>query len=170
MATTAKRATAKGAQDRELAYRFGAVMFSCLHADDGAALRALDESGLTFTQIKALFALAGVRDEPHTLKSLADALGLSDPAASRAAEGLVKRGLVAREEDELDRRVRRLSPTQAGRELAERIQAARLAGIGQFLSTLSDEEREQLGAALELLLEREDVAAVYRKYRRLSRR
>ena len=156
--------------EKELAYRFGAVMMRCFHADDGAALRELDASGLTFTQMKALFALAGERDEPFTLKSLAEAMGLSDPAASRAIEGLVKRGLVTRVEDEVDRRVRRLAPSAAGREIAERIQAARLAGIGQFLATLSDEEREKLDELLELLLDRDDVATVYRRYRRVSRR
>jgi DNA-binding MarR family transcriptional regulator len=162
--------TSPGKQDRELAYRFGAVMLRCLHADDGAALRAIDDSGLTFTQMKALFTLAAERDEPHTLSSLADGLGLSDPAASRAVEGLVKRGLVARTEDDRDRRVRRLAPTADGSRLAEGIQAARLEGIGQFVASLTEPEREKLDEALELLLERDEIAAVYRKYRRGPRR
>jgi DNA-binding MarR family transcriptional regulator len=163
-------ATKPTAADRELASRFGAVMLRCLHADDGAALRAIDESGLTFTQMKALFSLAAEREEPHTLSSLAAGLGLSDPAASRAVEGLVKRGFVARTEDDRDRRVRRLAPTTAGRRLADGIQAARLEGIGQFVATLSEAEREKLDEALELLLAREEIAAVYRKYRRGARR
>lgn len=157
-------------EDRELGYRLGAVILRCLNADDGAALRAIDESGITFTQMKALFTLAGEREEPHTLKSLAEALGLSDPAASRAVEGLVKRGLVARVEDAVDRRVRRLTPTADGTRLAEGIQAARLEGLGQFAASLSGAERKKLDEALELLLERDEIAAAYRKYRQGGRR
>ena len=156
--------------DRELAYRLGAVMLRCLNADGGAALRAIDESGITFTQMKALVTLSAETAEPYTVRTLAETLGLSDPAASRAVEGLVKRGLVDRSEDEHDRRVRRLAPTTAGRRLSDGIQAARLEGLGQFAATLTDEEREKLGEALEPLLDRDDIAAIYRRYRRGSRR
>jgi DNA-binding MarR family transcriptional regulator len=156
--------------DRELAYRLGAVMLRCLNADGGAALRAIDESGITFTQMKVLVTVSAETAEPYTVRTLAEALGLSDPAASRAVEGLVKRNLVARTEDERDRRVRRLTPTAAGRRLSDGIQAARLEGLGQFAASLSDEERDKLDEALELLLDREDIAAIYRKYRRGPRR
>jgi DNA-binding MarR family transcriptional regulator len=161
-------ATTRG--DRELAYRLGAVMLRCLNADGGAALRAIDESGVTLTQMKLLGTLSTEPAEPYTLKSLADTLGLSDPAASRAIDGLVKRGLVAREEDPHDRRVRRLSPTSEGRRLSEGIQAARLEGIGQFVASLEEPERAKLDEALELLLARDEIAAVYRRYRRGARR
>ena len=71
-----------------------------MSADGGAAIRAIDESGLTFTQMKVLMTLAGAVDEPPTLKPLAEELGLSLPSASRAVDGLVKRELVARTEDD----------------------------------------------------------------------
>ncbi len=163
-------ATAVTKSDRELGYRLGAVMLSCFGADGGAAIRALDESGLTFTQMKVLMTLAGARDEAApALKPVAEGLGLSLPSVSRAVDGLVRAGLVARVEDPADRRQRLLSLTADGERLADRIMAARLAGLEQFAASLDAEERKRLDAALDLLLEREEIAAVYRKYRRAGR-
>lgn len=151
--------------DRELGYRLGAVMLRCMSADGGTAIRVIDESGLTFIQMKVLMTLAGAVDSP-SLKPVAEGLGLSLPSASRAVDGLVKRDLVVRTEHPDDRRQRLLALTAPGRELAERIMAARLEGLGQFAASLTDTERERLGEALDLLLEREEIADVYRQYRR----
>jgi len=156
--------------DRELGYRLGAVMLQCMSADGGTAIRAIDESGLTFIQTKVLMTLAGARAEAPSLKPVAENLGLSLPSASRAVDGLVKRDLVARTEDPADRRQRLLALTDAGHELADRIMAARLEGLGQFAASLDDEERERLDAALSLLLEREEIADVYRQYRKQADR
>jgi len=152
--------------DRELGYRLGAVMLRCMSADGGTAIRVIDESGLTFIQIKVLMTLVGALDEQPSLKFVAERLGLSLPSASRAVEWLVKRELVARTEDPNDRRQRRLSLTEAGQELADRVMAARMEGLGQFAASLTDTERERLNAALELLLEREEISQVYDQYRR----
>jgi DNA-binding MarR family transcriptional regulator len=152
--------------DRELAYRLGAVMVRCMSADGGTAIRVIDESGLSFIQIKLLMTLAGSLDESPTLSPIAERLGLSLPSASRAVDGLVKRKLVARTEDPDDRRQRRLSLTDSGHELADRIVAARIEGLGQFAASLADDERERLESALELLLEREEIADVYHQFRR----
>ena len=156
--------------DRELGYRLGAVMLRCMSADGGTAIRVIDESGLTFTQMKILMTLAGTRDEPPSLKPVAEGIGISLPSASRAVEGLVKRALVARTEDPSDRRQRLLSLTEAGQELADRIMAARLEGLGQFAASLTDEQRTRLEQALELIIERDEIADVYRQYRRQADR
>jgi DNA-binding MarR family transcriptional regulator len=152
--------------DRELGYRLGAVMLRCMSADGGTAIRVIDESGLTFIQIKVLMTLVGALDEQPSLKFVAERLGLSLPSASRAVEWLVKRELVARTEDPNDRRQRRLSLTEAGQELADRVMAARMEGLGQFAASLTDTERERLNDALELLLEREEISQIYDQYRR----
>lgn len=154
--------------DRELGYRLGAVMLRCMSADGGTAIRVIDESGLTFTQMKVLMTLAGAdaEEDPPTLKPVAEQLGLSLPSASRAVDGLVKRRLVARTEDERDRRQRLLALTPAGRELADRVMHARIEGLGQFAASLTEDERELLDRALSVLLEREEIADVYRQYRR----
>lgn len=158
------------AADRELGYRLGAVMLRCLSGDGGSVILVLDESGLTFTQMKALVTLAGERSEPLTVNGVADHLGLSLASTSRAIDGLVKRGLVLRVEDAEDRRVRRLSVTPEGQQLSDRILAARLEGLGQFAASLSDVERAKLDEALELLLERDEIAEVYRQYRKGAHR
>jgi DNA-binding MarR family transcriptional regulator len=154
--------------DRELGYRLGAVMLRCMSADGGTAIRVIDESGLSFTQMKVLMTLAGIVDEPSTLKPLAEKLGLSLPSASRAVDELVNRELVARIEDERDRRQRRLSLTPTGQQLAQRVVAARIEGLGQFAASLTDAERERLDEALALLLERDEIADVYRQYKKAA--
>ena len=156
--------------DREHGYRLGAVMLQCMSADGGTAIRAIDESGLSFIQMKVLMTLAGAREAVPSLKQIAEGLGLSLPSASRAVDGLVKRDLAARTEDPMDRRQRLLALTDAGHELADRIMAARLEGLGQFAASLNDEERERLDAALSLLLERDEIADVYRQYRKQADR
>jgi DNA-binding MarR family transcriptional regulator len=165
--TTEQRVTAA---DRELGLRLGAVLLRCLSADGGAVIRALDESGIGFIQMKVLVMLAGEDEEAPTLGSLAESLGLSDASASRAVDGLVKRKLVIRAEDTDDRRVRRLSLTDAGHSLTHRILTARLEGLGRFAASLSRAERAKLDAALELLLERDDIAETYRRYRKEAHR
>jgi DNA-binding MarR family transcriptional regulator len=151
--------------DRELGYRLGALLLRCMSSDGGTAIRAIDESGLSFIQMKVLMTLSGAEEE-QTLKPIAEGLGLSLPSASRAVDELVKRDLVVRTEHPDDRRQRLLALTDSGRELADRIVAARLEGLGQFAAGLNDEERELLSDALELLMQREDVADIYRQYRR----
>jgi DNA-binding MarR family transcriptional regulator len=163
----AKRITAA---DRVLGLRLGAVMLRCLSSDGGAVVRALDESGLNLIDMKIPVRLAGEDEDPPTLGSLADSMNLSDASASRAVDGLVKRKLVVRAEDPGDRRVRRLSLTEAGRSLSHRVLTARLEGLGRFAASLSSDERAKLDAALELLLERDEIAEVYRRYRKEASR
>ncbi|MFL5893580.1 MAG: MarR family winged helix-turn-helix transcriptional regulator [Thermoleophilaceae bacterium] len=113
---------------------------------------------ISFSQMKALHALREHR-EPVSIKTLGDQLGLSLAAISRAADGLVQRGLVNRHEDPEDRRIKRLTVTAAGDELVGKIIRARLTGIEDFVETLSDKERAQLDKALAPILARPDVAA-----------
>jgi DNA-binding MarR family transcriptional regulator len=158
-----------GRADRELGYRLGALMLRCMSADGGTMIRVIDETGLGLVQLKVLMTLAGADDEPPTLSSVADKLGLSLPSASRSVDWLVKREYVVRTEDRDDRRARRLELTASGRDLTHRLLAARLEGLGQFAASLSEEERERLAAALELLLEREEIADVYHRFKRQAR-
>jgi DNA-binding MarR family transcriptional regulator len=66
---------------------------------------------------------------------------------------------VARHEDALDRRVKRIVLTEAGRDKLARLSAARRDGLRQFVSTLSDTEQERFSRALAPVLERPDVHA-----------
>lgn len=113
-----------------------------------AALAEIGDLGLSLTQVKALWLLE-TGEGPMTVGELAGRLGLSLPTASRTVDGLLRRGWVARREDEHDRRVRRTSLTAEGRALAERLAEARLQGLEAFAASLTDDQRARLHDALE---------------------
>lgn len=113
---------------------------------------------LTLTQIKLLHHL----DEapaPLSLKHAADLVHVSLPAASRMVDDLVRRGFVDRYEDLEDRRMKRVQATDAARAVIRRLNTARLQGLQEFASGLTDTERARFTAALSTLLERPDIAA-----------
>jgi DNA-binding MarR family transcriptional regulator len=152
------------ATDRELALQLGSLMRFCM-GGSGDVLKVIDESGITFVQMKAVVTLGGPGGpEAITVTALADEMGISPASASRAVDGLVKKRLATRVEDAEDRRVRRLTLTAKGEELGDRIISARLAGLEAFASSLNDRERTRLEAALETLMERDEIAELYRKH------
>ena len=80
---------------------------------------------------------------------------MSLPAMSRSVDGLVQRGYVARREDEVDRRSKQISLLPAGREVLDRISAAREgAHSSRSPPSLTDAERTALHAALLPIAER----------------
>ncbi len=113
---------------------------------------------LTLTQIKMLHQLEDAARE-LTLKEGAELVHVSLPAASRMVDELVRRQFVERREDAEDRRMKRISLTDAGRSVIRRLNAARLSGLQQFTQDLTTAERRTLAQALSQLLAREDVAA-----------
>jgi DNA-binding MarR family transcriptional regulator len=132
--------------------------------------RVIDESGLTFAQMKVLVELVTPDKDERTVTALSDELGISVASASRAADGLVRKKLATRIEDEKDRRVRRLTLTTKGQRLADRIISARLATLEEFTSSLEPGERKKLESALDALLERPELAEIYKtNERRVSR-
>ena len=110
--------------------------------------------------------LAGAREQAPSLKPVAEGLGLSLPSASRAVDGLVKRSLVARTEDPDDRRQRLLALTDDGQELADRIMPRGWRGSGSSPPRSATRSGGASTEALELLLDREEIADIYRQYRR----
>jgi DNA-binding MarR family transcriptional regulator len=115
---------------------------------------------LSFTQIKALCAL-DTEPEERSVKALAESMGVSLPAMSRAVDGLYERGLVDRQEDRVDRRMKRVRLTEAGRAMTSSLTEGRLVGIQGFLDSLGEEEAGTLGRALEMILARRpDIAGL----------
>ena len=112
---------------------------------------------LTITQIKLLHQLEGAAGE-LTLKQAAQRVPVSLPAASRTVDDLVRRGMVHRHEDDVDRRMKRIALTDEGRTVIRKLNAAQLSGVEQFTQTLNDDERETLSAALTELLRRPELA------------
>jgi DNA-binding MarR family transcriptional regulator len=124
---------------------------------DSDFLREVSELDLTFTQFKTLMLLAHEPDE-LSVKEISERLGISLPAASRAVDPLVKRGFVERDEDLIDRRVKRVRPTKQGDRLVQRLIETRIKAFEQLLGDFSVTERRKLGDALDEILARPDVA------------
>ncbi|HEY7121363.1 MAG TPA: MarR family transcriptional regulator [Solirubrobacterales bacterium] len=154
----------------ELSLKLGAFLLRCMGGASSDVFRVIDDSGLTFSQMKVLVELDSPEEDARTVTALSEELGISPASASRAADGLVRKKLATRVEDPDDRRVRRLALTSRGRDLADRIISARLAGLEEFTASLSSEERQKLEAALEALLKRPEIAEIYRTYERKTRR
>ena len=134
-----------------------ALLVYLLKASGQDMLRAMGELDLSMSQWKLLHVLEDSADE-LSLKRLSESLALSLPAASRAIEGLHQRGLVNRNEDEHDRRMKRVGITAGGRELVRRLAETRLHILEQFASSLTDGERRRLAAALDPVVAREEIA------------
>jgi DNA-binding MarR family transcriptional regulator len=131
--------------------------------DRGNMLRVIEESGLSMTQSKALLELGGLgKDaEPRHVSDLADTFGASVPSMSRAIDALVKKGLASRVEDREDRRVRRVAITARGKKLVATMIVVRLAGVEAFAESLTAAQRRKLDAAVDSLMDREEIARTY---------
>lgn len=123
---------------------------------------AIAELDLSFTQIKALCALE-TDGEERSVKALAEALGVSLAAMSRAVDGLYERGLVGREEDQTDRRMKRVRLTDAGGAVPQALNDARLSALQELVGSLDDEQARALEHALSLILARRAEIAAYRR-------
>jgi DNA-binding MarR family transcriptional regulator len=155
----------------DLSIKLGALLLRCMGGASSEVFRVIDESGLTFSQMKVLVELEAADEDARTVTALSEELGISTASASRAADGLVRKKLATRVEDPDDRRVRRLALTAKGRDLADRIISARLAGLAEFTDSLESDERKKLEGALDALLERPEIAEIYTTYeRRVSSR
>ena len=168
-ANATETASSRTAVD-ETALKLGALLRALFVFDRGAQLRAMDESGLTFTQCKVLFVLSGTDGESGDCpgKDLAERVGLSMATISRSVDGLVAGGHVTRVEDPDDRRVRRIAITKSGEEVVERVLSARLEGLRKFSETLNAAERRKLDSALNLLLERDELAGTYQQLKEIE--
>jgi DNA-binding MarR family transcriptional regulator len=140
----------------ELAADLLALWRHVISTGTAGAYEAFDQLDLTLTQVKALCALA---TDELTVKELAERLGLSLPGASRAVDALVSRDLLHRREDPLDRRQKRLTSTDAGREALRQLDEARLAGLSAFAATLPHDECARLSGALRPILDRLNAGA-----------
>jgi DNA-binding MarR family transcriptional regulator len=132
-----------------------------LRSANVGTFNAIAELDLSFTQIKALCALENDGEE-RSVKGLADSLGVSLAAMSRSVDGLFERGLVEREEDRDDRRVKRVRLTGAGRRVPLALNEARLSALSELVGSLAEDEAESLARALSLIAERHAHIAAYR--------
>jgi MarR family transcriptional regulator, organic hydroperoxide resistance regulator len=91
-------------------------------------------------------------DESTPMNRLASEIGCDASNITWMTDRLESRGLVARQPDPNDRRVRRLVLTDAGRKLRRHVEKRLRVGV-PGLDKLSVDEREQLGRLLRRMLE-----------------
>jgi DNA-binding MarR family transcriptional regulator len=158
-----KAASEVGPEAEETAARVTALFRHLFLYDRGNQLRVIEESGLSMTQCKVILELGGLGQTAETWQvgDLAELFGVSLPSMSRAVDALVKDGLATRVEDPDDRRVRQVRITAKGKKLVETLVAVRQSGIETFAATLSAAQRRKLDAAVDSLMDRDDIAQTY---------
>ncbi len=136
-----------------------AFAYHMLRNANVATFSSIAESDLSFTQIKALCALDAEGDG-SSVGALAESLGTSLPAMSRAVDGLFERGLVQREEDPADRRMKRVSLTGDGRRIPDALIEGRLSALQGLIDSLDPAEAASLAATLGPIVDaHEEIAA-----------
>jgi DNA-binding MarR family transcriptional regulator len=86
-----------------------------------------------------------------SVRELAEARGISNPAVSQAADSLVEKGLITRREAAEDRRFVCLELTPAGEQLLEQIFQQNRAWMREKMTGLSAEELRRLRDGLQVL-------------------
>ena len=124
---------------------------------DSDFTREVAEQDLTFSQLKTLL-LLGEHAEALSVKDVAEMLGISLPAASRAVDSLVRRGLAERAEDPADRRMKQVRTSRKGDRLVERLVVARISSFERLLEGFTTTERRKLGDALDEIVARPEIA------------
>jgi len=104
---------------------------------------------LSVPQFRALRFIQAHADS--SLSSLAEHLDLTLPSVSKLVDGLVKQGLVNRQESASDRRYLALALTPEGAAIVNSARTSAQASLSDTLRQLSTEELETVQRALELL-------------------
>ncbi|AEJ38365.1 transcriptional regulator, MarR family [Sulfobacillus acidophilus TPY] len=117
---------------------------------EAEAARELIGLEVTPAQMNALVVLYEPKNLP--MGELADQLGLTESAATRLVDRLLKMNLVRRERDETDRRVVRVRLSTYGRQLADLVFRRREQQFTRFAERLSAEHRDKLIEGLSALL------------------
>lgn len=111
---------------------------------------AVTSLGLTLHQFHALVTLEA--EDGCTTTKLAAAVGVHPSVATGIVQRMVTRGFFERHEDPLDRRIRRLSLTPLGRELAEEVVGTARVQRRRQLEALSDEQLDEFRGILTSML------------------
>lgn len=113
-------------------------------------IRFAKEHGLSMTQINTLVHLR--HKGPSGVSDIGDELGVTSAAASQMLDRLVQQGLILRSEDQRDRRLKQIVLTSKGEEFLREGIDARQQWIPQLSSALSPAEKDQVSAALNLII------------------
>ena len=112
--------------------------------------KALPElEALPQSQLRLLFAIGFNPDA--TMTEFSERLCVSQSTVTQLADRLVRRGLVERIADPADRRVVRMHPSDAGRDILDRAERARRLTLEAVWSILSEEQRLEVVHGLQAL-------------------
>jgi DNA-binding MarR family transcriptional regulator len=123
---------------------FGLALENMLEA---RILREVAGSELTAAQIRVLKLIAQAR--ARTIGDVASFLGVSDPAASKTVDRLVKRKLVERTERAADRRANELALTATGQSVIAVYENVRNRKLAEVFEEVPAEDLEKTAALLE---------------------
>lgn len=123
-------------------------VFSMAQAD---ALDLLIELDLSFTQARTMFVLAHAR-EPMPINEIAQRLGLSVAAAGRNVDQLVRLGIANRHENPDDRRVKLVSLSMKGLDVADQHVEQKRRALRGFVDRLPAPTCQRLTDALRPIL------------------
>ncbi len=126
-------------------------LMRCMSGAEAEGIDRLVELELSISQAKTVFVLAQAAD-PLPIHAVAEHIRLSVAATGRNIDQLVKMGLVERREDENDRRVKLVTITKAGHEVADHHLEARRTALRAMVSQLSPDEAHRLRGALQPIL------------------
>jgi DNA-binding MarR family transcriptional regulator len=115
-----------------------------------AGLRELREE-LHSVTVHQLGVLTFLRGQSATMRELAKELDVGESAATAVADRLVRQELVVRHDDPADRRVVRVSLSEAGETLVTKLHEAARRKTALMLAALSDEQLQQLISIMETL-------------------
>jgi DNA-binding MarR family transcriptional regulator len=104
---------------------------------------------VTLTQYRTLVVLAS--RGPQSLITLAEAVNVTPPTATRMADRLVRKGLIARRHEQGDRRLIRLTLTRRGRTLVDAVTARRRSEIANLLAPIPANQKLALVDSLRRL-------------------
>lgn len=109
--------------------------------------RRMTAEGASLARTKLLLYLEGQEGEARAA-DIAEFFGLAPRTVTEALDALERDGMVRREPDPRDRRVKRLSITEAGMAATAATEPVRLALVEQIFGVLDQGERKRLGAIL----------------------
>jgi len=112
-------------------------------------MRRGQRANLSIPQFRSLRFIQ--RNPDTSLSDLANHLGLTLPSVSKLVDGLVKKGLISRQESTADRRRLTLGLTQSREAIINSARANAQVNIAKILSNLSNEELNTIHRTLELL-------------------
>jgi DNA-binding MarR family transcriptional regulator len=141
----------------EVAKDFIAVVTRVMKSSSAPMDAFAEQYDLSFTQLKLMFALSNL-EEAQPIGRLAEMTGSTLPSMGRAVDGLVRHALVTRTEDPLDRRVKRIEPTELGASSMNAIYEQRVNTLSEILDQLSGDQVDALASALTPLKPETEVA------------